>query len=174
MIDDRSAMNSSNADMDTVERRDHREQLCQLVYLSSSSGAYSKEDLVDILSSSRRNNTRDNITGLLLYHDGNVIQFLEGEEAQVQKLYNRIAGDRRHKGVLPLLTRKITSRDFGSWSMGFKNITEQEKDELEGFNDLMNSLSSHTVIDPSMSKPVQRLIRSYRQVSIPTSNLLNG
>lgn len=147
-------------------------QLCQLVYLSSASAAYSKTDLIDILTTSRRNNTKVNVTGLLLYHDGNIIQFLEGEQEVVQELYNRIASDRRHKGVLPLLTRKIKSRDFGSWSMGFKNVTEEEKDKLDGFTDLMNSLSPHSVADPSISKPVQRLIRSYRQVSEISRNKL--
>lgn len=142
---------------------EHR-QLFQLIYLSSSLGQYSREDLVEILSVSRRNNTRANISGLLLYHDGNIIQFLEGEEASVKSVYDRIARDPRHKGILPLVRRKIDRRDFGSWSMGFKDIDESDKEQLEGFNDLMSSLSNHTTADPAMSKQVQRLIRSYRQV----------
>lgn len=165
-VEDMSAINTTAADNDVSHPLSGEEDLSQLVYLSSASAAYSKQDLIEILAISRRNNTAANITGLLLYHDGNIIQFLEGDTKDVQRLYNRIAGDNRHKGVLPLLTRKIKSRDFASWSMGFKSITDEEKEELDGFNDLMNSLSSHTVADPSMSKPVQRLIRSYRQVSV--------
>lgn len=147
-----------------VESGFNPDQLYQLVYLSSSSAQYSKEDLVNILEISRRNNTARDVTGLLLYHDGNIIQFLEGKEEAVSALYDRIARDNRHKGVLPLLRRKIDRRDFGSWSMGFKNIRDDEKESLDGFNDLMNSLSSHTIADPTMSKQVQRLIRSYRQL----------
>lgn len=143
---------------------EHR-QLYQLVYLSSSTGQYSPEDLKEILSVSRRNNSAINVTGLLLYHDGNIIQFLEGEEDSINSLYDRIARDVRHKGILPLLRRKIDRRDFGTWSMGFKNIADEEKEQLDGFNGLMDSLSSHTIADPAMSKQVQRLIRSYRQVS---------
>lgn len=79
-------------------------------------------------------------------------------------LYNRIALDKRHKGVLPLLKRKVSKRDFGDWSMGFRELETDEKDQLEGFNNLMHSLSPHTTADPTMSKEVQRLIRSYRQV----------
>ena len=140
------------------------EPLIQLVYLSSSAAQYSSDDLMDILKISRRNNSARDITGLLLYHNGNIIQFLEGAESAVQAVYDTIARDHRHKGVLPLLRRKVSQRDFGNWSMGYKNIQDDEKAQLEGFNDLMNALSSHTVADPSISKPVQRLIRSFRQV----------
>lgn len=159
-------MSATIAERNTAEARDTHEdrQLFQLVYLSSSHGQYSRHDLVDILATSRRNNTRANITGLLLYHDGNIIQFLEGEEATVDAVYDRIARDSRHKGILPLVRRKIDRRDFGSWSMGFKDIEDSEKEQLDGFNDLMGSLSNHTTADPAMSKQVQRLIRSYRQV----------
>ena len=82
----------------------------------------------------------------------------------VHQIYNKINKDRRHKGVITLLRRKINKRDFGNWSMGFREIDDVDRDRLDGFNDLMNTLSPHTVADPSMSKEVQRLIRSYRQV----------
>lgn len=159
-------MATEMADRTNTERRDAQEdrELMQLVYLSSSLGQYSRSDLKDILATSRRNNTRANITGLLLYHDGYIIQFLEGEEASVNAVYERIARDPRHKGILPLVRRKISRRDFGSWSMGFRDIEDDEKEQLDGFNDLMSSLSNHTTADPAMSTQVQRLIRSYRQV----------
>lgn len=155
---------------------EEEQNLYQLVYLSSSEGQYSKQDLISILEVSRRNNTRDGVTGkthdttlsnysgLLLYHDGNIIQFLEGHEDVVKNIYDRIALDKRHKGVLPLLRRRVAKRDFGNWSMGFREIDNDDKNKLDGFNDLMNSLSPHSVADPTMSKEVQRLIRSYRQV----------
>lgn len=165
---DLAQVDSESADLaQAPERPDETTDLYQLIYLSSSSGAFSKEDLTDILTTSRRNNTRQGISGLLLYHEGTIIQFLEGGESIIQNLYNVIAMDMRHKGVLPLLKRKIEKRDFGSWTMGFKNITKEEKTELEGFNDLMNTLSTNTSVDPTMSKPVQRLIQSWRQVGPP-------
>ncbi|CCG84725.1 protein of unknown function [Taphrina deformans PYCC 5710] len=157
-------IDSESEDIAHTEEQHGETELYQLIYLSSSAGSFSKEDLTDILTTSRRNNTRQGITGLLLYHEGTIIQFLEGNESVIQNLYNIIAMDTRHKGVLPLLKRKIERRDFGTWTMGFKNITNEEKVELEGFNDLMNTLSTHTSVDPMMSKPVQRLIQSWRRL----------
>jgi hypothetical protein len=136
----------------------------QLVYLSSATSLYDQDELLRILQVSRRNNSANNITGLLLYHEGNIIQFLEGEEQAVSALYDKIESDPRHKGVLPLLQRKLPKRDFGNWSMGFKDMGSATADQFEGFNNLM-SIAVHTVADPTMSKEVQRLIRSYRSVN---------
>ncbi len=135
----------------------------QLVYLSSASELYSRQALLDILQISRYNNSRANITGLLLYHEGNIIQFLEGEQEAVENLYNKIAKDHRHKGVLPLLRRMVRKRDFGAWSMGFRDVADHTTD-VDGFSNLMNSLKANVVSDPSMSKEVQRLIGSYRNL----------
>lgn len=140
------------------------EGLVQLVYLSSAHHLLSTEELVDILSVSRRNNAPRNISGLLLYHDGNFIQFLEGPETEVEALYGKIAGDGRHRGVLHLLKRPITKRDFASWTMGFRDLTSAEAEDLDGFNGMMQSLSAPAQLDPGVSRAVQRLIASYRQL----------
>ena len=71
-----------------------------LVYLSAASYPYAHEDLKEILLKSRRNNEARNITGLLLYHEGSIIQVLEGEKEQVHSLYQTISRDPRHKNIL--------------------------------------------------------------------------
>ena len=48
-----------------VTQEEDEQNLFQLVYLSSSDGHYTKDNLVDILTISRRNNTRDNVTGII-------------------------------------------------------------------------------------------------------------
>lgn len=46
----------------------------QLVYLSSAVELFREEELKDLLATSRLNNEKLHVTGMLLYHEGNFIQ----------------------------------------------------------------------------------------------------
>ena len=88
----------------------------QLVYVSSiTRGA--TISMGNILVTSRRNNTRDGITGLL-YADGRrFLQALEGPEDKVLAALARIEQDARHRAVVILSRRTIEAREFGHWAM---------------------------------------------------------
>jgi hypothetical protein len=90
--------------------------MLQLVYISSSTNR--GVDVTDtILATSRRNNARDGLTGLL-YADGTrFLQVLEGEPGKVEAAFARIAPDARHRGVVVLSRRTIDAREFGAWEM---------------------------------------------------------
>lgn len=90
--------------------------MLQLVYISSA-GVRGTDGLDAILATSRRNNARDGITGLL-YADGvRFLQALEGEEAVVEAAFERIRADPRHRAVVVLSRRAVASREFGPWDM---------------------------------------------------------
>src|SRR4051812_16028180 len=96
--------------------------MIQLVYLSSTRRLLSTADLLSILTSSRRNNTRDGITGVLLYKSGSVIQVLEGDAGRVHALFEVIKKDRRHHQVTLIYDKPIAHRNFADWAMGFQEI----------------------------------------------------
>jgi len=106
--------------------------LFQITYLSSLVRD-EPEILPAILDAAVRNNKRSGITGMLLYADGNVVQVLEGEKDVVLQTFQSIELDKRHKGIIVLLKQEIASRQFASWSMGFKRLT---KADLEKFPDV--------------------------------------
>jgi hypothetical protein len=106
-----------------------------LIYLSAGVNWFSETELTDILSISNINNSRNNITGLLLYSEGNFIQLLEGEEQNVKDTYDRISKDQRHKGITPIASGSIDKRNFPEWAMGFKSINSGEMKELDAYND---------------------------------------
>lgn len=54
-----------------------------LIYGSSSTDRFSEADLVPLLQQAREKNQRLNVTGMLLYRDGNFLQVLEGERETV-------------------------------------------------------------------------------------------
>ncbi|RYE03621.1 MAG: BLUF domain-containing protein [Sphingomonadales bacterium] len=90
--------------------------MLQLVYVSSAN----PREVVDparILATSRRNNHRDSITGLLYSDSARFLQVLEGPEAKVEEAFARIQADPRHRALVILSRRTIDAREFGEWDM---------------------------------------------------------
>lgn len=98
--------------------------------------------LAGILNYSRERNTREGITGLLIYRyspqdqRGNFMQMLEGDAAAVDQAWERIAADRRHHTKVVLEEGEIAERAFPDWSMGFRNVEPADLEAFEGYSDL--------------------------------------
>ena len=105
-------------------------EIC-IVYLSSSSGLYSKEEISAIVDHSQAKNRALDITGILLYCNGSIIQVLEGPQQEVEALYNVISLDERHTQVMRLYSGEIKKRTFPDWLMGYKTLSEREMDHLK-------------------------------------------
>lgn len=114
----------------------------QVVYISTAKREYSKHELAEILAVSRRNNTRDGITGVLCYHGGTFFQMLEGDEERVRAVMERVDRDPRHFGVTVLLEQHVARRAMPDWSMAFREISDDEAGALEGFNRLLKQADS--------------------------------
>ena len=71
----------------------------------------------------RARNLRECVTGLLLYAHGNFMQYLEGSEPGVARVYAAVKADPLHKGIVELLREPIDAREFEEWSMGFRSIS---------------------------------------------------
>lgn len=93
--------------------------LLSLVYVSSARVPLDEPALERLLQSARIRNQQDGLTGVLLYHDGNFIQYLEGPALTVNQTYQRIARDPAHGNLIELLLEPITERSFTGWDMGF-------------------------------------------------------
>jgi hypothetical protein len=104
--------------------------LVTLIYVSSAVRSLTDSDIQKILRASREANGKKQITGLLLFKDGNFMQVLEGDAHAVDELHKRISSDPRHTRIITLLRSPIHTRRFSDWKMGFKdigNLTEEEK-----------------------------------------------
>jgi hypothetical protein len=115
------------------------DKLFSLTYVSSAVRAFSEEELEDLLSTSRENNARLGITGMLLYKDGNFMQVLEGDEEGVRELYEKIARDPRHGGEIVLQQGHSEERNFPEWKMGFRNLNSPESSSTPGYSEFLNS-----------------------------------
>ena len=136
--------------------------LFSLVYASSAVELFSTAELVSLLQCCRRNNTAAGVTGMLLYKAGNFMQVLEGEEETVRRLHAKILRDPRHRGVLTLTEYMIVERQFGGWSMGFRNLSDPALRGLTGYNEVLNVPRDDTgfVAQPSRAR---RLLATFRE-----------
>ncbi len=64
-------------------------------------------------------NLRDGITGTLCFTRGVFLQVLEGDRSQVNRTFQRIYADKRHKDIMILGFKPIPKRAFERWAMAF-------------------------------------------------------
>ncbi len=93
--------------------------LKQLFYVSRVRHVLSESGVRAILDTSRRNNRRADITGCLLFSGRHFAQILEGEEAAVTEVKERVRADPRHTGMTVAFEREIDMRRYQEWSMGY-------------------------------------------------------
>ncbi len=115
----------------------------QLVYISAATVPFDDDDLRDLLNKARANNDQQNISGMLVYHDGAFIQVLEGEGHAVDTLYEKIDLDKRHVNTTVLLRNDVSERTFEAWSMGYLP-SKSLSDIPDGFHAFLKSGFKHS------------------------------
>jgi hypothetical protein len=108
----------------------------QIIYLSSSVKYINVEDIESLLSQCRKNNLEKNITGALLYIEGNFLQVIEGPEVAVLELFESIKKDKRHKGIITIVNAKVSKRHFPKWNMGFCSFDYEELRKIKGYENM--------------------------------------
>ena len=91
----------------------------RLIYRSHNRipGDRRKAELGAIFSAARSTNKRLDVTGALLTSGDWFVQALEGDEAVVRDLYERIGKDARHERVVELASGPVDDRVFSRWAM---------------------------------------------------------
>lgn len=96
----------------------------QLLYYSKASREISQADIDLIIEKANEYNDEKDISGVLMYHSGVFLQFIEGEKQEVLELYRRIQSDERHKSVIKLAEIESEQRIFPDWNMGYCTICD--------------------------------------------------
>lgn len=105
-------------------------EIYEITYCSVASKDMNAKDIDDILQEAEKYNGENNLTGCLLYHNQEFIQILEGEEAKVKAIYDKIALDRRHTAAVILAEGKKEIRAFEDWNMAYQELTNSEAQQL--------------------------------------------
>ncbi|HEX2855309.1 MAG TPA: BLUF domain-containing protein [Opitutaceae bacterium] len=135
--------------------------LCQIIWISEAVKNYTNAELLVLLTKARANNAKHGVTGLLLYHGGSFMQFMEGEADTVMSIYqNRIMRSRWHRSVTLLLQTEIPERVFSTWEMGFMTADSELAKKVPGFLDFVQTRSSflHLIGD---SRRTKKLIEEF-------------
>jgi hypothetical protein len=104
-----------------------------VIYLSWATAPFSDQQLHDLLREARSHNTQYDVTGIMLYGNGCFVQVLEGEQATVSALYERIKQDGRHRDVTTFADKTIAQRAFGEWAMAFHHASPQQLAQVSGY-----------------------------------------
>ena len=137
----------------------------ELIYCSSSSNDLNSDDLEDILNTARTFNTKNDITGCLLYYKSEFIQILEGEKNIVQELYNNISKDKRHMNTILVSEGEKVERSFDNWSMAFYELSDDDVNDLceqlfvdnfIAFSDIVKKPTFSTIMFWNMAKQLLR------------------
>ena len=137
--------------------------LHSLFYCSLAKEDISKDDILNILQCSRRNNEKIEVTGILLYwkKTNQFLQLLEGEENVILDLYDKICKDTRHSLSKIVYQEDILERGFEGWTMAFKGIDEINTSGIDGFSEIskMDFTNERTEVSPSIAI---KLIKSFK------------
>ncbi|WP_158279890.1 BLUF domain-containing protein [Coraliomargarita sinensis] len=138
------------------------DDLYQIIYISTANAGLTEDSLLELLSASQKRNAARQITGILLHSDGNIIQVIEGPEAKVKGLYEKISDDPRHRGVTLISGRSVQRRDFPKFKMGFKRARSKDfKAQLPGFTDVVEKGKVTDEELAGLSKLVSVFIRTF-------------
>lgn len=128
----------------------------QQLYTSVQARPMGPEDINAILRTARRANHRLGVTGVLVYHDGEFLQVLEGREPVVRALYAVIEKDRRHRDCTVLVETTVENRLFPDWDMAYVEPSPTDKAILEqmGVRLLDHATVERLSYDPSLCRSV--------------------
>ena len=98
----------------------------ELIYSSLASRKLSTDDITDILKLARDFNSKNNISGCLLYHNQEFIQILEGDKKIVKDLYANIGNDDRHTNIILIAEGEKEERTFNDWNMAYHKLSDDD------------------------------------------------
>lgn len=111
-------------------------QLYHLAYISRNAveGGHDniKLEIERILQSARHNNVNMGVTGALLFSGGYFCQVIEGEQQNIEELFEIIQMDPRHNDITVLEFQPIAQRGFAEWSMAFAGMEDRMRFNIEG------------------------------------------
>lgn len=127
-------------------------------YVSSAARDLTETDINEILNGSEINNNRQDITGLLLYSEGNFFQVIEGDREIIHQLYSKILKDSRHFNVIKLFEKEIHKEAYDGYKSDF--ISEDARYSTSDFKYYQHYLE---VLDKPAKQAASQILKSFIQ-----------
>jgi hypothetical protein len=114
--------------------------LVRALYVSRAVGPQTGTVTARILAAAQAHNAAHGISGVLCQGQGLYLQVLEGDRAEVNRLYASILKDPRHRDVQMLAFEEIAQRRYPDWSMAHVHLPDD--DAMVRFRDSKNRVPS--------------------------------
>lgn len=123
-----------------------------ICYVSNANTNLSREEIKRLLEVSKQTNTQKQMTGILLFSEGNFFQVLEGEKEIVLELFEKIKKDPRHSNIFTIFSKEITKKKFEEYQVDFV-ANKQNTDKIQDYLYHIQSLdeSSQKVVKEVLS-----------------------
>lgn len=139
----------------------------RLIYLSRCAVALSPSELMALCSASAARNARTGITGMLVHAGCCFVQVVEGSDAAVGQLLDRLRVDDRHRDITLVRDETTDRRAFDEWNMASLPVPGP----ASGYaNNWMNVVAG---IERELSRPVA-LREAVRAMVLGLPALLSG
>jgi hypothetical protein len=124
---------------ETIRQREEY-PIFRLTYVSCAVEMLTDADLDDIESKSLVANDARDVTGLLILNGRRILQILEGREAAVLEIYEKIRNDPRHVIAKLVSTVEDEGRMLLTWNMVVRDVGSITEDVLNQYNELYDEL----------------------------------
>ncbi|MBN8814662.1 MAG: BLUF domain-containing protein [Sphingomonas sp.] len=110
----------------------------QIVYRSTTTAPSGRaaDDIPSIVQDAAVRNGLEGVTGLLYSEGESFLQAIEGHDDSVEELLDRLAVDPRHRDLRILSDRQIDEREFGDWTMVYRD----RRESTDAFDDRLRVL----------------------------------
>jgi len=129
-----------------------------LVYHSKAIDDLGHDDLAKILSTARRENLKNGISGFLVYRDNYFFQLLEGREDKVLETLARINVDPRHNSLAVIGKYKDTSLLMPNWSMALVD-SQRAATSANSLIDLFDSARGKEIF--TTKEPIEIIFKKF-------------
>jgi len=127
-------------------------------YVSSVNPNLTETQIQEVLNFSRNWNNDHNITGILLYSEGNFFQVLEGEKELLKTLFSRISIDKRHQNVMVIFEKEVSQPKFEDYQSDF--ISLDSRFEPEEINLYFSQIEK---LNPNIQSSVRYILNKFTE-----------
>lgn len=107
----------------------------RLTYVSCYNTSNANIEVARILEQARRNNERNDITGVLVLNENYFLQSIEGARPDINNLLKNLIQDDRHFSLQIIECCEVKQRRWNEWSMKYLTLKDEDKDYVLKFSD---------------------------------------
>lgn len=132
----------------------------RIIYISKITNPLSNNEIESIGIVSSQNNMKIDVTGTLVFFEKMFFQIIEGDDKEVDRLFEKIGNDPRHCDIIRLKTEDdINERLFPNWYMKTINLDNNVDDLLRPIKILLQTvIETHSMVERYTQPSVLKIL----------------